>query len=592
MAFNIPSPSIGEVFRNHHPFYVPKYQRGYAWEEEEVTDYIKDVKNLLSQPNPEPHFMGGIVQVHIPASNIVSRTHEVVDGQQRMVTFSLTMYALSSGLKLLSNQSNDQNISGNCTAYSEEIEEAFLVFKDMQGGQRVLQPKLVLSKSDNPYFRSILEGNPIQPTRESHRLLQKAYDTIYAELVTPIIDAAMLDQDKFDKLIRIFRTVSDSCIVIHIVSPSQKEAYRLFSVMNDRGRNLTDGDLLRAFTLEETEGDPAAQNEVERRWDTILDGKSEDITKYLKAFYPSATGRRAPNKDLFDTYQSTFLTAPTSASVKEFVELFESNKPAFDAIRQAEWPFTSKSTANAWQRDRLKRLVSTLRHEAAHPLLLSAVKLGETKFIKIVCLLERFVFRYITVVGAHPSPLYKPYYDEAKKMRDHPGTYQISSLEAELATLIANRAPDISFENNLIVKLVYSDNTSRNREIRHFFSTLESYRRWYDRGATGVLTADTMIVFDVAAVTLEHIYPHNAPQASQVPAMELRKQELVNLTIMAESDNCVIGNDDFNTKKPEFANSSVGLTKRLALFPQWTPTELDIRKNELLQMALAVFSFQ
>ena len=55
------------------------------------------------------------------------------------------------------------------------------------------------------------------------------------------------------------------------------------------------------------------------------------------------------------------------------------DKPVFDAIRQGEWPFSNNPTANAWERDRLNRLVNVLRHEAAHPLLLSAVKLWEKK---------------------------------------------------------------------------------------------------------------------------------------------------------------------------------------------------------------------
>ena len=38
--------------------------------------------------------------------------------------------------------------------------------------------------------------------------------------------------------------------VIHISTDSKTEAYRLFQVLNDRGISLTDGDLLRARTLE------------------------------------------------------------------------------------------------------------------------------------------------------------------------------------------------------------------------------------------------------------------------------------------------------------------------------------------------------
>jgi hypothetical protein len=449
-----------------------------------------------------------------------------------------------------------------------------------------------LSRRDEPFFRSLLSGATIAPSRESHRRLQYAYGAISRELIVPIIGGAGTEAEIFDALVELYKTISEDCVVIHVVSQNRSEAYRLFSVLNDRGRNLSDGDLLRALTLELLESDPVVQDTVERLWDDILDGTAEDITKYLKAFFPSMTGRRAPNNHLFDTYQKEFLSTPTAASISDFVSALAEDKPTFSAILQGEWPFSNASTATAWDRDRLHRLVNVLRHEAAHPLLLSAVKLGEAKFIKVVRLLERFVFRYITIVGAHPSPLYGPYYAEAKRMRDRPRTYQVRSLHNQLAALIAARAPDHSFQANLIAKLEYSDNTARKREIKHFLSTLESYRRWYERSTRRRYppTPDTMTVFDVAAITLEHIYPNSAPAAQQDPTMEPLKQRLANLTIMAASDNSVIGNADFATKKAEFARSSVGLTRRLDSFMTWTPAEFQTRENELVQMAIAVFN--
>ena len=215
--------------------------------------------------------------------------------------------------------------------------------------------------------------------------------------------------------------------------------------------------------------------------------------------------------------------------------------------------------------------------------------MGEKKFTAVIQLLERFVFRYITIVKAHPSPLYKPYNDTAKKMRERPQTYEVRSLKDKLARLIQDRASDNSFQSNLLTKLEYSDNSARNREIRHFFSTLESYRGWYQRGARRQPKPDTMIVFEINETTIEHIYPNNAEAADLDIQMEPLKHKLANLTIMNVSDNSVIGNSNFSMKKVEYKKSSVGLTQCLSLFQNWTPTEFKTRENELVQMALAVF---
>ena len=591
MSFNIPSPSIGEVFRNSFPFFVPKYQRGYAWEEDEIKDFINDIKALRGNPKPRnAHFIGGMVNVYVPAANSVSRKHEVVDGQQRMATISLAMANILRALTNLAAASSDTTIQGSCGAYVDEIKEVFFEYKEPVGATRISLPKLTLSQMDEPFFRNLLNGTATSSPRESHRRLQYAYDTIYRELLEPITNSTRTEDEILTDIIDLYKTISEECVVINIVSQNRQEAYRLFSVLNDRGRNLTDGDLLRARTLELLESDPTVQNEVESLWNDILDGKPEDITKFLKAYFPSVTGRRAPNNHLFDAYQKEFLNSPTSASVKEFVSALAENKPIFSAIQMGEWAILKNSTATAWDRDRLNRLVNVLRHEAAHPLLLSAVKLGEKKFINVVRLLERFVFRYITIVGAHPSPLYNPYYSEAKNMRCRPASYRVSQLQSQLVALINTRATEATFRNSLIAKLEYSDNTGRNREIRHFLSTLESYRRWYERGARGIPTPDTMTVFDVAATTLEHIYPENAPAPQQDLIMEPLKHRLANLTIMGASDNSIIGNAPFSVKKAEFVRSSVGLTQRLDSFTNWTTIEFHTRQDEILNMAVAVFA--
>jgi hypothetical protein len=595
MSFNIPSPSIGQVFQNHHPFYVPKYQRGYAWETEELMDFIKDIRALQTQmPGAEPHFMGGMVHVYMAAANAVSRRHEVVDGQQRMATFTLTMLAILNGLDTISNTSQDPAISAACRARSEEIREAFFTYKETQGGQRVEMPKLVLSRADETFFRTLIGGGTPAPIRESHQRIQAAYRTLLNELVTPIVENGLTEAQKLQALIDLYKTISERCIVIHIVSQSRQEAYRLFSVLNDRGRTLSDGDLLRARTLELLESSPSDQDLIEPLWDGLLDGTAEDIDKYLRAYFPSKVGRRAPSKDIFDTFQQEFLQNPTANSIKEFVFNLANDKPAFLAIRQGEWPFPggAAAVATAWDRDRLHRLVNILRHEAAHPLLLSAVKLGEKKFIEIVRLIELFVFRYITIVGAHPGPLYAPYNEEAKEMRIRLNSYRTKSLRDKLAVLQATRAPDAVFQNNLLAKLEYSDNNARNREIRHFLSTLESYSRWFARGGRRRVQPepDTMHVFDIASTTLEHIYPQNATALQQDAAFEPSKHRLANLTIMSTSDNSNIGNSDFATKKSEFAASSISLTRRLDQFPAWSLSEFQARESELTQMATAIFN--
>ena len=94
----------------------------------------------------------------------------------------------------------------------------------------------------------------------------------------------------------------------------------------------------------------------------------------------------------------------------------------------------------------------------------------------------------------------------------------------------------------------------------------------------------------MAATTLEHIYPRSANPGDKLPAMEPLKNRLANLAIMAQPDNCANANANFQTKKTEFAKSNVHLTKRLSQFSTWTPAEFNIRENELINLAVVIFS--
>lgn len=592
MSFNIPSPSIVDVFKNSHPFFVPKYQRGYAWEASELTDFIKDILALHSASVEKTHFVGGLVHVHATAANSVSRQHEIVDGQQRMATFTLAMLAILKGLNEISEAAEEDNdIKNACSAWSDDIRESFFYYKEMQGSRRVEMPKLVLSRADEQFFRDLICNGDVEPSRESHRRLQNALTLLSKGLVKPIIDSDAQLRDKQESLIGLYRTISERCIVIHIVSQSRQEAYRLFSVLNDRGRTLSDGDLLRAKTLELLEYDTAEQGNVERLWDGILDVTADETDKYLKAYYPSTIGKRAPSKNLFDAYQEEFLNDKLPQASKDLVFGLAADKPTFFAIRQGEWPFPSgrDSIATAWDRDRLHRLVNILRHEAAHPLLLSAAKLGERSFIEVVNLVERFVFRYITIVGAHPGPLYVPYNEEAKEMRLKLSNYNTESLRRRLVDLQTTRANDATFQSNLLAKLEFSDNNARNREIRHFLTTLESYRTWYERGARGRLEPDKLVMYDVANTTLEHIYPQNAAAIDSDHALESWKNSIGNLTILSSTENSRIGNGNFASKKVAYSESGIGLTRQLAQSATWTVAELTTRQQRIAEMALGIF---
>ena len=60
-----------------------------------------------------------------------------------------------------------------------------------------------------------------------------------------IVAAQRTVPKKLDVLETFERIIAEDCTVIHIVTDVESEAYGLFQVLNNRGTNLTEGDLLR-----------------------------------------------------------------------------------------------------------------------------------------------------------------------------------------------------------------------------------------------------------------------------------------------------------------------------------------------------------
>ena len=106
------SPSyttIGDIFEKNFLFEVPKYQRYYSWEDEQIDDYIKDIDNIYNNTtdaNPIEHFFGGIVVVDKPVAGSNRSQRELIDGQQRITTTILLIVSLIRKYKQLSNESN------------------------------------------------------------------------------------------------------------------------------------------------------------------------------------------------------------------------------------------------------------------------------------------------------------------------------------------------------------------------------------------------------------------------------------------------------------------------------------------------------
>jgi hypothetical protein len=564
---------------------VPRYQRAYDWGKEEVRDFARDVEALASsrlRGTPAKHFFGAVITIHGQGS-----TFEIIDGQQRITTHMLCLKELRDRWLALSEAAGTRRkaIGDYAVARADEVEKVIFAGED---------ERLVLSRRDREFFADLINDirseAPDRSDPESHHLLWGARQKLREEL----FDSLRTRSGRLDKRQERLQALQDALLedgyVVHLNSKESDQAYRLFMVINDRGKELSAGDLLRTHTLAELEKYRLLQEAAEKDWNAILSANEEFVNRFLAAYYSSHTGERVPTGEMFDRFRKQFLNkkvnSPSSArALRERILQIKTEFETFQQITRGQWPYPNGSKKE-WEQDRLKRLVKTLSHRLADPLLLAtARKEKEAGFWELVRMLELFAFRYIIIVQGTPGRLESVYFEHARKT--HLQGLDKNGLRNRLKGMLNSYAGDDVFATQLEERLQFNRSGAKSL-IKHFLATLEDFEDWYQEGARGKpKPRDRAKVFSLKAVNIEHIYPQNPSRQDR--SLNPLKHTLGNLTALDETEGVKAGNKPFSKKKPTYAASRFKITQPLAEVEDWNPTEVAERVDFYVKRALKMF---
>ncbi|MFV0192981.1 DUF262 domain-containing HNH endonuclease family protein [Empedobacter falsenii] len=275
--FKPDNKTIQQIFRDTDAFYnMPIYQRPYSWDKERVEqlwyDIVEAFRNNQNDPKLDPnYFLGSVVVVK------KDNGYEVVDGQQRLTTLTILFCTLRDlGLDI---SPKYKALINACI--KDDIEE-----KD----------RLILTTHLNNqanFEESVINGINFTSLKKeivNNRFLQNAY--YFKEL----IEQSQIPSDEYH--ISDFNAFIDyffnNVTLIRIVCFDEGFAIKLFSVLNDRGLDLTPADIIKAHLLQNL--DETRRNsfiEVWKRIETTAKHSGETVQSifnlylyYLKAENP------------------------------------------------------------------------------------------------------------------------------------------------------------------------------------------------------------------------------------------------------------------------------------------------------------------
>lgn len=214
------------IFDTEAEYIIPLYQRAYAWEDKQLMQLVEDIEDVAEDAN---YYIGSL---------IVSKQngrYEVVDGQQRLTSLYLLLNCL--GIK------TKQTLTFACREKSNytlrNIEELLL---------------------EN---RSKLDMDRIEPG------IQRGIKILSHEL-----ERADFDRESFIKKL-------SKVIVYRIEVPENTDLNRYFEIMNTRGEQLEQHDILKA-TLMSYLNDDGEKELFAKMWDAC-----SDMTGYVQMHFVS-----------------------------------------------------------------------------------------------------------------------------------------------------------------------------------------------------------------------------------------------------------------------------------------------------------------
>lgn len=545
---------IREIFEGSYQFSIPDYQRPYAWTTEQTEELFNDLVSAIQDTRPlgttSQYFLGSIVLI----KNDRDPKSSVVDGQQRLSTLTMLFAVLRTVMPEAADDITD-----------------FLYKKGKVSLGEKNEYRLTAREEDAEFFRSnIQEPNGILKLVASTERLKDSR-LRYRENASLLLEKAKALSP--DERIALWQFLANDCSLVVISTPDLEAAYRIFSVLNNRGLDLAPIDIIKAHVLGLIRSNSG-------------DIKSRDYAKEW-ARIESSLGRDAFG-DLFGHIRSIYAKKKQKHTlVKEFQEHVTEYKDPVELIEKvimpyAEvWDFVCNADFEATEfADSINEHLSWLNRvdfkDWVPPALVYFKRFRQKPKLlaEFFESLERLTyFLLVTKVG----------------INERIETYAMLIKEIEPET----------FEGDLaaLAKLALTD-----AQKRKFVAALDGdiYDDLPKARMALVLRLESLVrahgVQLQNAISLEHVLPQTPPDDSDWLMWFPNKSEretwthrLANLVPLDRNKNSSASNYDFAKKKDVYFKgkgtaSPFILTQEVRSEDTWTPTILADRQNRLISV--------
>ena len=543
-------------------FHIPNYQREYAWEENELSDFWQDL--IYTLETESEHFFGQIV-VHSDDSN---GKKYIIDGQQRTITSTIFLRTMQYLFHDIYNKNDDLKKAGHLE---------FLISMNYLGNYDDADRHLHLGVLYDDYFeKSIMNGAPSTKKEKvkACERLRKAYSYFFQKLNERITKPVDPDNPKSERvpleaskqvdiLERYYNTFVEKFNVMYMEATKLEEAFIIFETLNARGRDLETADLLKNYIFSKSKDVDNSQ----KLWNSMVTKLDKaDPTKYVRHYWNS-NHKFTRDKELYRRITNEIKTPRDSGDFLDNLNTYA------QTYHDLSYPGDTVDISDAQLVKSLEGL-SVLKARTFYPIIL-AMKQAKPEYsetdIRIVSeTIEAFIFRNFTICG-HVANRGEVFMAQVAK-----GIYDgsLSNVDDICEKIRSEMVPDKEFVDVFEVWQSKSKDT-----IRYILRKVHKY-----------LDKDHELNIDNTEVHIEHIMPENNSiwEVDETVHAEYLWR-LGNLMLLGSKLNTAIKNRKFDYKKKYYQDSKIEPNKDVVKESSWTVKQIEDRQKLLCQYAVEIW---
>jgi hypothetical protein len=534
---------LRKVFSSDYDFWIPDYQRPYAWEVEQARQLLDDLVEAVEREDEEPYFLGSMVLV----KNDGVADSEVIDGQQRLTTLTI----------LLAIVRDLATPGGIRESLGKMIIEPGDELLDLEA-----KPRLALKKRDQVFFRSY-----VQTPGRIEELVALGDGAVKTDAQKSIRDNAKALRDALagwseEARHRLVKMITARTFLVIVTTPNLTSAHRIFSVMNARGLDLSPADIFKSKVIGVLDDEYAA------KWDEaeVMLGRGDfaDLFLYIRMIF----AKERAKQDLMTEFPKQVLAQYLPGRAAEFVDdVLVPYAEAYEQIRDFRYEAPMKAEqVNAW----FRRLAQIDNSDWLPPALWALAHRGDDPGW-----LDGF-FRRLERLAASMF---------IRRIYTTPRVIRYSTLLRELAAGHGLGSP--AFE------LDADERAETLRQLDGALYLVQKTRKYVLLRLNEMLAGSSGVTYDFPIITVEHVLPQQPrpgsrwqtdfPESEQV----VWRHRLANLVLLTRAKNSQAKNYDFTEKTTKYFQSKHGvptfaLTVQVLKHSEWTPAVLEARQKELL----------